>query len=99
VEQAGLGLSISRHDIHATALPVRYNFWNHERYIACYPDDVNDLRVLHYLHYGVFKKQHDIESPETIGHWLDEHRSDPDPVARLMHTLLSPVHEVVLADY
>ncbi len=99
VEQAGLALSIERNGIKATELPVRYNFWNHGKYIAKYPDDVNDLRVLHYLHHGVFKKQEDIEDPQTVGRWLKQHRDDPDPVAQLMSRVLTPVHQVVLSDF
>jgi hypothetical protein len=98
VEQAGLGLSLIRNGIHATALPVRYNFWNHAGYIAGFPEDVADLRVLHYLHYGVFKKQQDIENPQAISDWLDAHADDSDPVARLVSNVIAPVHERVLAD-
>jgi hypothetical protein len=99
VEQAGLGLSIVRNGIHATALPVRYNFWNHEKYVSGYPEDLDDLRVLHYLHHGVFAKQHDIDNPQAIARWLEAHKSDPDPVARLMTGALQPVHERVMSDF
>jgi hypothetical protein len=98
VEQAGLGLSITRNKVTPTALPVRYNFWNHEAYISHYPADREDLRVLHYLHYGVFAKQRDIESPAHVGLWLEAHKNDDDPVARLMRDVLTPIHQVVLAD-
>ena len=99
VEQAGLGMSIVRNGIHATALPVRYNFWNHERYIARYKEDLSDLRVLHYLNSRVFKKQSDIDSFQALSDWLDAHANDSDPVAHLMSRVLKPVHERVLQDF
>ena len=67
--QAGLGLSIWRHQLDAAALPLRYNFWSQDKYLANFPEEADAVRVLHYLN-GPFSKQTDTGSIAAVEEWV-----------------------------
>jgi hypothetical protein len=88
--QAGLGLSIARHQLDAAALPVRYNFWPQDRYLSRFPEDADDVRVLHYLN-GPFKKHDDTSSIAHVENWIAARSDTEDTVERLLVDALGRV--------
>lgn len=88
--QAGLGLSIARHRLDAAALPVRYNFWSQDKYLASFPGESADIRVLHYLN-GPFRKHDDTHSIADVEKWVAAHSDSSDPVERLLVGALGKV--------
>jgi hypothetical protein len=88
--QAGLGLSITRHQLDAAALPVRYNFWTQDKYLANFPEEADDIRVLHYLN-GPFKKHDHTRSIADVEDWVASRSIPSDPVERLLASALSKV--------
>jgi hypothetical protein len=81
--QAGLGLSITRHRLDAAALPLRYNFWSQGKYLANFPEEAEDIRVLHYLN-GPFRKHGDTDSIAAVKAWVASRVDTADPVERLL---------------
>ena len=71
--QAGLAISIARHRLDAAALPLRYNFWSQDKYLANFPEEAENVRVLHYLN-GPFSKQHDTQSLGDVANWVSARR-------------------------
>jgi hypothetical protein len=88
--QGGLGLSIARHQLDAAALPLRYNFWSQDRYLANFPEEARDIRVLHYLN-GPFRKHQDSDSIAEVGRWVEARRNSSDPVEQLLTGALGKV--------
>ena len=88
--QAGLGLSIARHQLDAAALPLRYNFWSQDKYLANFPEEARDIRVLHYLN-GPFRKHADTDSIGNVERWVSGRPDSSDPVERLLAGALSKV--------
>ena len=88
--QAGLGLSIVRHELDASALPLRYNFWSQDKYLANFSEEARNIRVLHYLN-GPFRKHGDSESISDAESWVEARSNTSDPVERLLVTALENV--------
>lgn len=88
--QAALGLSITRHELEAAALPVRYNFWSQDKYLRHFPQEADDARVLHYLN-GPFRKHGDTDSLTDVEAWVKARSATPDPVERLLVDALTRV--------
>ena len=88
--QAGLGLSITRHQLDAAALPLRYNFWTQDKYVARFPEEAANVRVLHYLN-GPFRKHSDSNSIADVGEWVANRSGTSDPVERLLVDSLTKV--------
>jgi hypothetical protein len=90
--QAGLGLAITRHQLDAAALPVRYNFWTQDKYLEHFPEEAEDVRVLHYLN-GPFRKHCDNDSIADVQAWIAARPNPSDRVERLLVGALSKVLE------
>jgi hypothetical protein len=88
--QAGLGISIARHELDAAALPLRYNFWSQDKYLANFPEEARDIRVLHYLN-GPFRKHGDTDSVGDVEAWVAARSDTSDPVEHLLVTALKSV--------
>jgi hypothetical protein len=88
--QAALGLSITRHRLDASALPVRFNFWTQDKYLVNFPEEAADIRVLHYLN-GPFRKHMDNDSIADVEDWVATRADTSDPVERLLVNALSRV--------
>lgn len=88
--QAGLSLSITRNQLDAAALPLRYNFWSQDKYLASFPEEAADIRVLHYLN-GPFRKHSDNETIDDVVKWVKARVSSEDPVERLLVNALGKV--------
>lgn len=88
--QAGLGLSITRHKLDAAALPLRYNFWSQGKYLANYPSEAEDIRVLHYLN-GPFRKHGDTDSIADVEAWIAARANASDAVEALLVRSLGKV--------
>jgi hypothetical protein len=93
--QAALGLAITRHLLDAAALPVRYNFWTQDKYLQNFPDEAENVRVLHYLN-GPFRKHSDNNSIADIQAWVEDRPNPSDPVERLLVGALSKVLERII---
>jgi hypothetical protein len=74
-EQAGVGLwksqvaltlSIYRLGLRRLALEPRYNFPNLPIFEAAYPEDLKDVRILHYLRTEIVDRERDFSSPEAL---------------------------------
>ena len=88
--QAGLGLSITRHGLDAAALPLRYNFWSQGKYLANFPEEAEEVRVLHYLN-GPFRKHGDNDTIADVERWVAARSGTSDPVERLLADSLGKV--------
>lgn len=88
--QAALGLSITRHQLEAAALPLRYNFWSQGKYLTNFPDEAANLRVLHYLN-GPFRKHGDTDSIAEVEAWVETRAGSSDPVDCLLVGALGKV--------
>jgi hypothetical protein len=88
--QAGLGLSIARHQLDAAALPLRYNFWTQDKYLRNFPDEANEVRVLHYLN-GPFRKHGDTSSIADVEQWVETRPNPSGAVERLLVNALTKV--------
>jgi hypothetical protein len=88
--QAGLGLSITRHQLDAAALPLRYNFWTQDKYLANFTEEADDIRVLHYLN-GPFRKHDDTNSIADVEDWVATRSDTTDPLERLLVGALKKV--------
>lgn len=88
--QAGLGLSITRHWLDAVALPLRYNFWSQDKYLKNFPEEAEDVRVLHYLN-GPFRKHGDNDSIADVEQWVAARSNASDPVELLLAGALRKV--------
>jgi hypothetical protein len=95
--QAGLTLSIMRNTVTYRALPVRYNFWAHEKYYEAFPAEAADVRILHYLN-GPFRKHEDNGSPAQVAAWIRAHEDDMGAHDRFIHGAVSKAHAAVLAE-
>jgi hypothetical protein len=80
--QAGLALSIVRHQVAYASLPVRFNMWSWPAYSRAFPKDFSDVRLLHYLHPEVFSKSRDIENVAALKNWLAHNRDSREPMTR-----------------
>ncbi len=96
--QVGLTLSIVRNRIGYEILPVRYNFWPDRTYYEAFPADAADLRILHYVLYGPFRKHHDTGSPADIAAWISAHGESEDPHIQFIVRALEEGHAAVMAD-
>ena len=76
VAQVAFSCALARSGIAARELPVRYNFPNQPPYLPHYPDDVEDMRVLHYMSRDRFDKERDLDSVESIERWLSDVPAD-----------------------
>jgi hypothetical protein len=82
--QAGLALSIVRHQVAYASLPVRFNMWSWPAYLHAFPEDFSDLRLLHYLHPEVFSKSRDIENVAVLRNWLADNRGSSETMTRFI---------------
>ena len=57
--QIALTLIIAKNQLPTRALPLRYNFPNDPRFDQKYPDDLGDLRILHYLRREIVDRERD----------------------------------------
>jgi hypothetical protein len=65
VGQLALTLAICELDLRRIALPPRYNFPNDPLFEADYPQDLTDLRILHYMRLDQVQRDAIWESPEA----------------------------------
>ena len=69
---------------------MRYNFWSQDKYLANFPEEARNIRVLHYLN-GPFRKHGDTESVGDVEAWVAARADTSDPVERLLATALNKV--------
>lgn len=81
--QAGLGLSITRHQLDPSALPLRFNFWSQGKYLDNFAEEAENIKVLHYLN-GPFAKHGDNESLFEVERWVTGRSNSSDPVEQLL---------------
>jgi hypothetical protein len=60
--QIALTLAIQKQQLPAIALPLRYNFPNDPRFDKRYPDELADIRILHYLRCEIIHRERDFAS-------------------------------------
>ena len=69
---------------------MRYNFWSQDKYLANFPEEARNIRVLHYLN-GPFHKHGDTESVGDVEAGVAARVDTSDPVERLLATALNKV--------
>lgn len=69
--QVALALSVDANDTPARALPMRFNYPNDHRADACYPGELQDIRVMHYLRVTEFDRQKIFTEPESFDRFLE----------------------------
>lgn len=82
--QAGLALSIVKNKVAYASLPVRFNMWAWPPYASAFPEELPDVRLLHYLHSGAFAKTRDVQSLPVLKNWLAGKRRSSEPTTRLV---------------
>ncbi|MBV9281386.1 MAG: hypothetical protein JOZ41_14995, partial [Chloroflexi bacterium] len=94
--QIALTLAVERHGIPWMGLPMRFNCPNHLDLQRARPEEVRDLRILHYLTAGEFDKGVDMTSAAHVERFLG--RTVFGEQDRLVATHLRPVHAAVTVD-
>jgi hypothetical protein len=94
--QIGLCLALERHNIPWRSLAPRFNFGNVPSLATGYPDDFDDLRVIHYYAGDDFLRDADIGSPEGVGKLLS--RQGLSPINARFRDALAEIHDAVLRE-
>ncbi len=70
--QIALTLAIVEQQLPWKAVPIRYNFPNYPAIAAAYPEDLGDVRMLHYLNSesADLYRERDLDSPQAVAKWL-----------------------------
>ncbi len=71
--QIALTLTIQEHGLPARALPLRYNFPNDPRFDAKYPEELSDVRILHYLRSQIIHRERDFCSLDRVASLIARH--------------------------
>ena len=93
--QQSVTLALHRHRIPWEVIPLKYNFPNDQPFVARYPDDFADMRLLHFLRKGSIDKDVAFETPDAV-YWLFQ-KEGLDEVNIEFLNRLRPVHDHVLA--
>lgn len=64
--QMALTLALYRLGLRRAALDPRYNFPNDPLFNSAYPQDLRDIRILHYLRTDIVNRERDFASPEAL---------------------------------
>jgi hypothetical protein len=64
--QIALTLAIQKYGLTSRALPLRYNFPNDPRFDRRYPDDLADVRILHYLRCKIVHRENDFANLDRV---------------------------------
>ncbi len=74
--QIAFTAAVQRQGLKGEELSIRYNFPNQQPYVNAYPDDFDDLRVLHYMSPKHFDKESDLNSAEQLRVWAADSALD-----------------------
>lgn len=95
--QIALSLAIVRHGLEWAPLPLRYNVPNVHHFHAVYPEEVADIRVLHFLQATEIDRVSDFQTPGHVERIFD--RPGLAPLNAFLASRLQTVHEArVLPD-
>ena len=64
--QIALTLAMQKQRLASLALPLRYNFPNDPRFDRAYPDELTNVRVLHYLRCEIVHRENDFADLERV---------------------------------
>lgn len=65
-DQLALAIAVERSDVPYIPLTMKFNFPNDERFDAAYPEDLRDVRVIHYLREHLTSRSRDFESLSAL---------------------------------
>jgi hypothetical protein len=68
--QIALTLAIQKHRLTSRALPLRYNFPNDPRFDQRYPDELADVRILHYLRCEVIHRENNFAELKRVAAFI-----------------------------
>lgn len=70
--QLALTLAIVKQQLPWKLLPVRYNFPNYNQIARAFPEELGDVRLLHYLNSenADLVREQDLHSPQSVESWL-----------------------------
>ncbi|MDQ3199942.1 MAG: hypothetical protein M3Q46_12300 [Verrucomicrobiota bacterium] len=91
--QIALTLAIQKHSLPVRALPLRYNFPNDPRFDARYPEELADLRILHYLRCDSIDREKDFCSLANVAALIA--RQDLQGSNEIFRRKLAQLYDVV----
>src|SRR5262249_55602453 len=94
--QLGLALALRRHGIPWRCVRLRYNCPNCPAIVERYHDEVEKMRIFHYLRQNAFKKHVDFANEESVDAFL--HRTDLEPINRRLQHDVQRVHRHIQRD-
>jgi trans-aconitate methyltransferase len=66
IDQIALSLAVAKGGVPVTQLPLKYNFPNQKEFDEAHPDQLADIRFLHFLRTGVVDRQRDFGNLSAI---------------------------------
>ena len=94
--QIALTLIIAKNQLPARALPLRYNFPNDPRFDQKYPDELSDLRILHYLRREILDREKDFTDLERVSALI--RRRDLEGSNEVLRKRLEQLYPLVAAE-
>lgn len=93
VAQIARTLAMYKAGVPIRLLPMRYNFPNDEFFETTFPEELTELRILHYLRQGPVHKKRDFESAEAVATLID--RKDLVGANERLRQLLAELEPIV----
>ncbi len=94
--QIALTLVLQKHQLPTQALPLRYNFPNDPRFDKEYPNELNDVRILHYLRCEIVHREKDFDNLEKVAALV--RRSDLTGSNEVLRQSLEKLFPIVAAE-
>ena len=94
--QIALTLVIQKHRLPTCALPLRYNFPNDPGFDKKYPDELDDVRILHYLRCEVVHREKDFASLDKVAALV--HRTDLAGSNEVLRRRIAELFDAVAAE-
>jgi hypothetical protein len=91
--QIALTLAIQKYGLTTRALPLRYNFPNDPRFDKTYPDDLSDVRILHYLRRDIVHRENDFSDLARVARLIQ--RTDLRGSNEVLRHCLEELYPVV----
>jgi hypothetical protein len=94
--QIALSLVIQKLQLPTEALPLRYNFPNNPKFDAGFPDELADVRILHYLRCEILDRERDFADLDALAALVG--REDLAGSNEVLRELLAELYPVIVAE-
>ncbi|MEO6969355.1 MAG: class I SAM-dependent methyltransferase [Chthoniobacterales bacterium] len=91
--QIALTVAIQKAGLPSRALPLRYNFPNDPQFDARYPDELSEIRILHYLRCEIVHREENFRSLESVAALIA--RSDLRDSNEILRRRLAELYSLV----